>query len=75
MPEATVDENNSAVFGKYNIRLAGIAFIVLAVAEAMAEQILPDDFFWLGIGAADAGHILAAFSRSFCVCHKNHSRL
>ena len=54
MPEAAVDENNCVVLGKHNVRLAGIAFVIFSVTKAMAEQILPNDFFGLGIGAADA---------------------
>ena len=73
MPEAAVDENNRLVFGKYNVRLSGVASVILAVTEAVAEQILPNNFLRLGIGAADAGHILAALSGSLCICHKNHS--
>ena len=73
MPEAAVDENNRSVLGKYNIGLAGIAFVILAVTETMAEQILSNDFLRFSIGTADTGHILAAFSGSLCVCHKNHS--
>ena len=73
MPEAAVDKNNRAVLGKYNVGLAGIAFVILAVTEAVAEQILPNDFLRFGVGAADAGHILAAFSGSLRICHKNHS--
>jgi len=56
MPETPMKENDCLVFGKYDIRLAGQAFIVDPKAETVAEKMASDQYFRLGILCFDARH-------------------
>ena len=66
MPETAVYKNYSPVFRQYNIRPSGIAFIVLAVSEALREKKLSHQTFRLGVGAPDVLHIAVSVFTHYC---------
>ena len=61
MPIASMNKNDSLVFGKYNIGLSRQILHVLAIAIATGKQIFPNSNFYLRIFSADSGHIPASF--------------
>lgn len=69
MPETPVDEYESAVALKNEIRFAGELFVVQSVPESLPEQCLPDDEFRSSVLSPDASHHSAANFRSDDVCH------
>ena len=60
MPETAMDENYSFVFREHNIRMPRISFIIFAITQATAEEILSDDFFGFCIFCPNPGHIVAS---------------
>ena len=60
MPEATVDEDDGAVFGKDDVGLAGEAFVVDTEAEAQAPEGFAEEQLRLGGGGVDGGHVCVA---------------
>ena len=44
MPEATVDEDDSAVFAQYNVGMTGESGMVEAIAEAAGKEILAHQY-------------------------------
>ena len=60
VPEASVDKNDSPIFGEYDIRAPGETADIFSVPQSLGKQIFSYCFFRLGIGASDMGHIFAS---------------
>lgn len=70
MPEAAVNEDDSFVFGKYDIRFSWKCFIVQLVSKPFRVQEPAHKHFGLGVFALDAAHVIAA---SFWIVHIGHA--
>ena len=60
VPEAAVDEDDGAVFGKDDVGLAGEAFVVDTEAEAQAPEGFAEEQLRLRGGGVDGGHVCVA---------------
>lgn len=58
MPEATVDEDASAVFAQHNVWMSRKTFVVEPVAKAMMPEVFPYHYLRLSIFALDRGHVM-----------------
>jgi hypothetical protein len=55
MPETTMYENNSFIFGKNNIWFSGITFVIFEIAKAFGEEEFAHDDFRFGFLAENVG--------------------
>ncbi len=69
VPEAAVDEDDGAVFGEDDVRFAGEALVVDAVAEAQAPEGFAEEQLRLGGGGVDGGHVCVALGGSVVIRH------
>jgi hypothetical protein len=57
MPKATIDEDASAVLPQHEVRMTGEPWVVQAIAEPPAPEIMPHEQFRFGVLRPDGGHI------------------
>ena len=67
MPKASVNKYNSFILWEDNIGSAWIAFVVLAVSEAVREEKFSDEAFRFCVGAPYAGHVVMPLFLCQCV--------
>ena len=60
MPEAAMHEDNSTIFGQYEVRLAGQALVVEPIPVTPAPQLGPHNLLRGRVPGADAGHVVGA---------------
>ena len=58
VPETAVHKDYCSILRQNYIRRTGIAFIVLAVSEAVREEKFSDEAFRFCVGAPYAGHVV-----------------
>ena len=69
VPEAAVDEDGGAVFAQHNVRRAGQALDIYAVAVAPCVQVMAHNQLGLRVLALDACHALVPLFFCHPVCH------
>jgi len=60
MPKASVDKDNTPVFGQDNVRASHKTPVIGSVPEPLSEQKPPYKQFGLGVPAFDGAHDLAS---------------
>lgn len=60
MPEAAVDEDASAVLPQYEVRMTGEPWVVQAIAEPTAPEIMSHQQLWFSVLRPDGRHVLVA---------------
>jgi len=58
MPKASMNKDDGFVFGKHDIRFAWKVLDVETETVALSMEVFAHQDFWLGVGAADAAHVI-----------------
>ena len=66
MPEAAVDENDSTVLWKDDVRTSGEASCVYAISKALAPKSVAQEHLWASILGSVMRHTNISLFRSHC---------